>query len=205
MDLDVQNISKEKLEETVSDLLDSAPFRDILRARGIAIDRWSAPKQSETTQWWKLGLAVPASDVLRHTKLEFSRRGMKERAVFEALDPDVIRAHRLTPIMANHYDAHAAYEQKVGALIFRTATQARDVFDLNLLLNSGVDRRISDRALSARIAEAESKAMSVTFDVFKAQVLSYLHPEYQAQWDSEPVWEDAVLSVVDALSSGGGE
>ena len=71
MDMDVQNISKEKLEETVSDLLDSAPFRDILRARGIAIDRWSAPKQSETTQRWKLGLAVPASDVLRHTKLEF--------------------------------------------------------------------------------------------------------------------------------------
>ncbi len=205
MDLDVQNIARENLEETVSDLLDSTPFRDILRVRGIAIKRWSAPKQTETTQRWKLGLAVPDSDVLRHTKLEFSRKGMKTGAVFEALDPDVIRAHQLTPIMANHYDAHAAYEQKVEALITRTATQARDVFDLNLLLNSGVERRISNRALSARLAEAESNAMSVTFDVFKAQVLSYLHPEHQAQYDSEPVWEDAVLRVVDALSSGGGK
>ena len=205
MELDVQKIVREKLEETVSDLLDSTPFRDILRVRGIAIERWSAPKQTETTQRWKLGLAVPDSDVLRHTKLEFSRRGMKRGAVFEALDPEVIRVHQLTPIMANHYDAHAAYEQKVEALITRTATQARDIFDLNLLLNSGVDRRISNRALSARLAEAESNAMSVTFDVFKAQVLSYLDPEHQAQYDSEPVWEDAVLRVVDALSSGGGK
>ncbi|MFQ5792641.1 MAG: nucleotidyl transferase AbiEii/AbiGii toxin family protein [Acidobacteriota bacterium] len=205
MDLDVQNIAREKLEETVSGVLDSRPFRDILRVRGIAIERWSVPKQTETTQRWKLGLAVTDSDVLRHTKLEFSRRGMRTGTVFEAVDPQVIKAHELSPIMANHYDAQAAYEQKVEALITRTTTQARDVFDLNLLLNSGVDRRISNRALRARLAEAQSNAMSVTFDVFKSQVLSYLHPERQAQYDSEPVWEDAVLRVVDALSKGGEE
>ncbi len=202
LDLDVENIAKEKLEETVNDLLDSTPFRDILRVRGLAIKRWSAPKQTEPTQRWKLGLAVPDSDVLRPTKLEFSRRGMKKGTVFEALNPEVIKAHQLTPIMANHYDAHAAYEQKVEALIRRPATRARDVFDLSLLLNSGVDSHISNRALSADIARAETNAMSVTFDVFKAQVLSYLDSEHQAQYDSETVWEDAVLRVVEALSSG---
>jgi hypothetical protein len=105
--------------------------------------------------------------------------------------------------MANHYAAHAAFEQKVEALITRKTTQARDVFDLNLLLNSGVDPHISNASINDRLEVAQSNAMSVTFDVFKAQVLSYLHPDYQAQYDSEPVWDDAVLRVVEALSSRG--
>ncbi len=200
MDLDIQNISLEKLEETVSGVLDSGPFRDILRVRGLGIERWSAPKQIETTQRWKIGLAVSGSDVSCHTKIEFSRRGIKAGAVFEAVDPLVIQAHGLSPIMSNHYAAQAAFEQKVEALITRKTTQARDVFDLNLLLNSGVEPYVSKASMKARLAEAQTNAMSVTFDLFKAQVLSYMHPDYQPQYDSEPVWDDAVLRVVEALS-----
>ena len=39
----------------------------------------------------------------------------------------------MTPILANHYTPRAAYRQKVEALITRSVTQARDVFDLYLL------------------------------------------------------------------------
>jgi predicted nucleotidyltransferase component of viral defense system len=202
MDLDVQNIGVDKLEQTVSGVLESRPFRDILRVRGLGIERWSAPKQTETTQRWKFGLVVPDSEVLCHTKIEFSRRGIKAGAVFEAVDPQVINDHKLSPLMANHYAAQAAFEQKVEALITRKTTQARDIFDLNLLLNSGVEPRISNASTKARLADAQANAMSITFDVFKAQVLSFLHPDYQAQYDSEPVWDDAVLGVVEAL---GGE
>ena len=102
--------------------------------------------------------------------------------------------------MSNHYAAHAAFEQKVEALITRKTIQARDVFDLNLLLNSGIEPHVSNASMKARLADAQTNAMSVTFDMFKAQVLSYLHPDYQAQYDSEPVWDDAVLRVVEALS-----
>jgi predicted nucleotidyltransferase component of viral defense system len=200
MDLDVRDIATGKLEETVSGILDSRSFRDILIVRGIAIERWSASKQTETTQRWKLGLAVSSSDVSLHTKIEFSRRGMRNGTLFEAVDPQLIKEHKLSPIMSNHYGTRAAFEQKVEALITRRITQARDVFDLNLLLNSGVEPDIPSSSMTARLGIAQSNALSVTFDVFKAQVLSYLHPDYQAQYDSEPVWEDTVLRVVEALS-----
>ncbi len=200
MDMDVHDIPKDKLRGIVAGILKSKPFAQILQVHGIIIGRWSEPKQTETTQRWKAGLTVSGSDVLLPTKIEFSRRGMKGNTVFEAVDPELIRNYRLSPIMANHYDSHSAYEQKVAALITRSAPQARDIFDLNLLLDAGVDRTLSGSKLKSRLHEAVSNAMTVTFDIFKSQVLSYLHPDYQKQYDSEDVWDEIVLKVVEALN-----
>jgi hypothetical protein len=47
--------------------------------------------------------------------------------------------------------------------------------------------------------EAQQNAMSVSFDIFKAQVLAFLAPEYQPPYDAPQVWDDLVLRVVDAL------
>ena len=200
IDLDIHAVPKDKLRDTVTGILKSKPFEQILQVRGFRIERWSEPKQTETTQRWKLGLSLSGSDMSYHTKIEFSRRGMKGNTIFEALEPEIIRSYRLSPIMLNHYDVHTAYEQKVEALVTRSTPQARDIFDLNLLLNTGVDKSISDTKLKKRLPEAESKAMSLSFDVFKSQVLSFLHPDYQAQYDSPPLWDEMVLKVVEALS-----
>ncbi len=201
MDMDIHDIPKDKLRDTVAGILKSKPFTQILQIHGIIIGRWSEPKQTETTQRWKAGLTVSGSDVMLPTKIEFSRRGMKGNAVFEAVDPELIRNYLLSPIMANHYDSHSAYEQKVEALITRKATQARDIFDLNLMLGAGVDRTLSGSKLKSRLHEAVSNTMSVTFDIFKSQVLSYLHPDYRKQYDSESVWDEIVLKVVEALNN----
>ncbi len=50
-----------------------------------------------------------------------------------------------------------------------------------------------------RWREAQQNAMSVSFDTFKAQVLAFLAPEYQAQYDAPQVWDDQVLRVFEAL------
>lgn len=200
MDMDIQTIPKDKLQSIMAGILKSKPFAQILQVHGIMIGRWSEPKQTATTQRWKVGLTISGSDILLPTKIEFSRRGMKGNTVFEAVDPELIRNYHLSPIMANHYDSHSAYEQKVEALITRSTTQARDIFDINLLLNTGLDRNISGSKLRSRLREAESNVMSVTFDIFKSQVLSYLHPDYQKQYDSASVWDDMVLKVVEALN-----
>ena len=39
------------------------------------------------------------------------------------ITPQLIKDHELSPILANHYAAHAAFEQKVGALITRKITE----------------------------------------------------------------------------------
>ncbi len=203
-DLDViPTFPKEKLQDRVVSILNSTPFRQILQIHGIRIDRWSDPKQTDTTQRWKLMLAIDRSDLMLPTKIEFSRRGLELGTVFEPVDAEVVREYQLSPIMLNHYDAHAAYEQKLEALVTRSITQARDIFDLNLLLNTGVDKSISNQNLKSRLNKAQGNALSITFDVFKSQVLSYLHPEYREQYDSSSLWESVVLNVVEAIGEAG--
>ncbi len=203
MDIDIQTlpptVPRDRLRKTVAGILTSKPFAQILQVHGMTIGHWSEPKQTTTTQRWKVGLSVSGSGILLPTKIEFSRRGMKGGTLFGAVDPGLVREYHLSPIIASHYDGSSAYEQKVDAIVSRVETQSRDIFDLNLLLNSDVDRKISNTRLRKRLHEAESNVLSVTFDIFKSQVLSYLPHEYQRQYDSASVWDDMRLKVIEAL------
>ena len=144
-------------------------------------------------------LNVTGIDVLLNTKTEFSRRGVSEEQAFESIDPLLAETYSLTPILANHYTAPAAYRQKVEALITRSTTQARDIFDIYLLLSRGVDSRLDAFKLKHRLGEAASNAMSMTFDIFNGQVLSYLHPDHQSIYNSQEMWDSMVLKVVEAI------
>lgn len=62
--------------------------------------------------------------------------------VFELVDPELIRTYRLNPIIANHYSADIAFQQKFEALLNRNISQARDIFDMHLLLPSGAHQNI---------------------------------------------------------------
>lgn len=199
MDLDVQTEPVDVLREKVGGILGSTPFRQILRARDMEIGHVTESKQTETTQRWKLSLVVRGIDLPLPTKIEFSRRGFDAAARFESVDADVIRRYSLVLLMTNHYPAETALRQKIQALVSRRVTQARDVFDLHVLLASGADTASVRDVDAAAREEAQARAMSVDFDQFKGQVMAYLAPEWQAQVDSEDVWDGMVLGVVDAL------
>jgi predicted nucleotidyltransferase component of viral defense system len=196
MDLDVGEVGTLVLREKVREVLASRPFADILGARRIRIEHVTEHRQAER---WKLGLRVDGAPMPLPTKIEFSRRGLEEGVVFGSVDPDVVRVHQLPPLMASHYDAAAAFRQKAGALAGRRQTQARDVFDLHRLHAAAgaasalehVDARVIDRACA--------NAMSVDFGMFKSQVLAFLLPKEQAQFDSASVWDTIVLEVVESL------
>jgi predicted nucleotidyltransferase component of viral defense system len=197
MDIDVgPGLPKDRLEDLVGRILVSKSFKDLLALRRIRIEEHSAPKQTNTTQRWKFGLAVDQSPMLLRTKIEFSRRGMGGEIAFDPVDPLLVQAYELTPLLASHYTPGSAFEQKVNALAHRREVQARDVFDLDLLLNSGAR---SGSVSNVLCDQAKENALSVTFGMFKAQVLSFLAPEYQNQYDSSEVWDSLVLRVVDAL------
>ena len=198
MDLDVQKVPRDVLQEKVRLILNAKPFSQILQVRDIQITHLAEPKQTDTTQRWKLMLRTTDSAAPLHTKIEFSRRGMPAEPLFEPVDPELIRSYRLAPILASHYPGEIAYRQKVGALANRTLTQARDVFDLYLLINSGVKTELPDELKKCRL-KAQENAMSVTFATFKSQVLAYLPVECRAQYDSDSVWETMQLTVVEAL------
>ena len=199
MDLDLGEIGAGAFRDKVRELLASRPFAQILEARGIAIERVSEPKQTDTTQRWKLGLRVQGAAAPLPTKIECSRRGLEDGVVLGSVDPIVARAYRLPPFMVNHYDATAALRQKIGALAGRRETQARDVFDLHHLLAGGASLPAATGRDADVVDRARANALSVDFGAFKSQVLAYLEPEAQAQYDSPATWDTIVLGVVEAL------
>lgn len=202
MDLDAQTVSRDLLQERIRLILNSKPFSQILKANGLSVVHWTEPKQTDTTQRWKLSLRADGSAALLPTKIKFSRRGMPGERRFEPVDPDLIRTYRLTPIMASHYPTEIAYQQKVGALAHRALTQARDVFDLYWLISSGAKTALPGDLQQCR-QKAQENAMSVTFATFKSQVLAYLSVSHREQYDSESVWETVQLTVAEALGSSG--
>ena len=197
IDLDVQSTPVDVLRDRVEQILKGVSLARILEARGLAIAQCSAPKQTETTQRWKLTLTARGSALPLHTKIEFSRPGEGDPVAFGPVDSLLIREYQLTPILASHYTPEAAFRQKINALIHRSQTQARDIFDLDHLLRSGVSTQ--GMALPPQWQEAQQNALAISFDVFKSQVLSFLAPEYQAQYDTPQVWDDLVLRVVEAM------
>src|SRR5262249_33676354 len=134
LDLDVVVLSPRTLKGRVDRLLGSPALTLPLKTRGIAVTNVSAPKQTETTQRWKLGLNVEGRSVPLRTKIEFSRRnaGDTERLV-EPVDRQMALRYQIPPPVVQHYAAATAVRQKIEALLGRPATQARDVFDLQLL------------------------------------------------------------------------
>ena len=98
MDLDLGEIGAGAFRDRVREILASRPFTQILEARGIAIERVSEPKQTETTQRWKLGLRVQGVAAPLPTKIECSRRGLEDGVVLGSVDPAVARALPAAPV-----------------------------------------------------------------------------------------------------------
>ncbi len=198
IDLDVVVISKETLENKVDRLLKSPVVTAPLLSRGVRLGDISSPKQTETTQRWKIGLTVERGVVPLRTKIEFSRRDAIADVAFEMVPAQVLAPYGLTPMLATHYRAPAAIVQKINALAGRPEPQARDVFDLNLLF-AHPDAAETKLPAKARRMAAIENAMSVSFDDYSSQVLAYLEPAQAALYDSKVAWETMQDSVVARL------
>jgi hypothetical protein len=199
MDLDIGTVPVDVLRDKVNTILSGNIFKTVLELRGLAVEHVTEHKQTETTQRWKFGLIVPRSGPPVPTKIEFSRRGLDEGSVFEPVAPGIIRFYELPPLMANHYPAPIAWRQKIGAVLSRSATQARDIFDLDLLLGSGL---LTDPVAGAGkhdLAQVKESVLAMDFGQFKSQVVAYMEPDLQPQYDSDEAWDAMRWRVIEAL------
>ena len=201
MDLDIHTMAVATLRNNVSRLLEAQSFAQSLRAHGIEIARTSLPKQTETTQRWKLTLRITESAVEVPTKIEFSRRGLEGEKAVEPVDPGIIRAYRLYPVIVQHYCVHTAFAQKILALALREQAQSRDVFDLKQLLDAGGAEQPLPATAAAHLPKAIDHALAVDYDAFAGQVLAFLEPEYQEHYRNRKVWAQLQVQVVGALEA----
>ena len=201
MDLDIRTMSVGTLRNNISRLLEAASFTQALRAQGIEIARTSLPKQTATTQRWKLTLRSAESGAEVPTKIEFSRRGLDDEKAVEPVDAAIIRTYRLYPVIVQHYSVHTAFAQKVSALALREQVQSRDVFDLKLLLDAGGAERPLQATAAANLAPAIDNAIAVDYDAFAGQVLAFLEPDYQEHYGNRKVWAELQGQVVEGLEA----
>lgn len=202
MDLDVVVIAKDTLKNKVERLLKSPAVTTPLKTHGLTIVETSAPKQTETTQRWKVGLLRSGNELPVRTKVEFSRRDDIEGAKYEAADREVLRPYGLTPLLATHYTTEAAIRQKLHALAARTEPQARDVFDLSMLLARPETTHLALEATSKKwLDDAIDHAMGLSFDEYASKVVAYLEPSHAEVYAGREAWEAMQEDVVARLEA----
>jgi len=198
MDMDARGIEVAQLKDTVMKIITSPVFQDNLKSFGIASitpPDIAKAKQTETTQRFKLHLVLPSGEDL-FTKIEFSRRGFAGNTVVEAVDNAILRAYKLAPVLAPHYDIHAAVAQKTRALADRATVQARDIFDLYVLSSQyPADAKNPDQIDPGVITKACERVFEVEFGQFRDTVVSYLSAEDQAVYARPQAWEEIRLKT----------
>ena len=207
MDLDVTGLPVERLASAVMTVLRGRAFLDSVESYGISGVRppnLSTAKQTETTQRFKIHLLTASGEDL-FTKVEFSRRGIRGHPVVEMVPDSALRAYRMTPLWVPHYDLASTILQKIDALASRAAVQARDIFDLHVLISGISSPELKAMpAGPAAIKKARERLFEVDFDVFRDTVLSYLAPEDRRSYDRPAAWDDVRLRVAGFLETLGG-
>jgi hypothetical protein len=198
MDLDIKGIGSFKLKDIVMDILLSKTLSATVRT--FNIEKIIPPditkaKQTETTQRFKVHLINSAGEDL-FTRIEFSRRKLDQPIKTESVSSVILQLYKLSCIIVSHYPAQVAITQKISALVHRREPQARDIFDLHLLLPwLKESRAIIDAMPKNVIRKAYEHVFDIDFNVFRNTVLSYLSDEEQALYNRREVWEEIQLKT----------
>ena len=199
IDLDVEGVAAWRLNEKIEALLSSPQIALLLRSAQLDLVERSNPKRTETTQRWKIGLAAPGHSELIRTKVEFSYREGEGAYRVEPIPRRIVEPYALRSPLVPHYVDEAPAEQKVLALAGRSETQARDVFDLDLLLRRSA---LAPGALDPEILTAAvDRAMRLPYAAFQDQVLPFLEPEAVELYRGEASWEQMQTFVAERLEA----
>jgi len=194
-DLDLDEDRSWRFVEAVTEVLASPALKRLLAVPGIAIDHdtTALKKDTKTTKRWRAFFAAPGHDERLRTKIEFSLRNGETRLELATVPNEIARPYALRPPSVQHYLIGAAIKQKIEALAKRPETQARDVFDLELLFRR---ESVTEGDVSNTLRKAAADAaVALTYADFEAQVRPFLDSDVAAMYD-QPTWETMQHFVV---------
>jgi predicted nucleotidyltransferase component of viral defense system len=204
MDLDISGITVGELKGLVMKILQAQLFRESFYAFGIKEiipPDMRVAKQTQTTQRFKVHLITLSGEDL-FTKIEFSRRGFTGNVIAESVSAAILRDYKLPPLITVHYDVGSAMAQKINALSLRAAIQARDIFDLYVLLSqvdSNTFKGLKTMPCRAVLSRAYERIFEVNFEMFKDTVVSYLSDEDQNIYANVSSWEEIKLKTANFI------
>ena len=179
MDLDVFGGGVDTLKKNGYKIIEDISFQRNLSVFGITalqVGDKDKAKHTDTVQRFKVNLKT-VSGVVLPTKIEFSQiQQVKKYVVQEKVDPTVSNVYNKIGFLCPHYSAEAAFLQKILAVAGRSETQARDLFDLDLIHSEfSINQVLIKADLTTELLNlAITKADLITYDDFKGQVLEYI-------------------------------
>jgi hypothetical protein len=188
-------------------ILDDAAFLRSLRVFDIAAIEVNDPakaKHTETTQRFACSL-VRSSGVRLPTEVEFSRRtdDPGDAAASELIDDAIALPYRKLAFLCRHYRGSAAVTQKIQALAGRAVTQARDVFDLGILIRGGhLDAAAAEGVLrDAPVKQAIACLMELHWNDYDGQVVEYLDADSRTEYGKRDGWVALQNLVYESLQN----
>jgi len=207
MDIDVLAGSVATLKKNGYKILNDRAFRRNLCSFDIAdieINDPAKAKQTDTTQRFRFGLVTSAGNRLP-TKVEFSRRNDSQDGESEVaqIDAEIARRYRKLAYRCPHYTGAAAVVQKLRALAGRPVTQARDVFDLAILIQGGhCPSQPKSKLLSNKeYAEALDCLMSLGWEDYEGHVVEFLDEGSREEFGDKSAWERLQNQVLNELEA----
>ena len=202
IDLDGMSDRSRAIRGCIEALFDDRDLRSKLRKLGIrGLDPGEGPnKDTRTTFRYKFGVLMPGR-IRYPTKIEVSFRDPhpQDRVAVGTPGADIARRYDVVGALdVPHYDRRAAARQKVEALAGRRIVQARDVFDLDLLLRQ--DRSTFEAFLAEGLGAdvlvtAYERALELTYEEYEGQVLEFLEPEIRPEFSRPAIWDEMRLRV----------
>jgi len=212
MDLDVLGGAVPTLRKNGYKLLHDGAFHRTLRTYGISdieINDPAKAKHTQTTQRFRVRLVTSGGERLP-SKVEFSRRILSDyggadsegqNRVVDQIDTELARRYQRLSFRCQHYSGESAVIQKVLALAGRPVTQARDVFDLDILQRGGFARGIQlQRSVGPQECSLALQNLdALTFDDFSGQVVEFLDEEHRREYGNLAAWDAMVGQARDLL------
>lgn len=192
IDLDIVSIPAVTLKAKIRKILDHRALMEKLKYCGVTGLTATEPKQTETTQRWKIQLLLPGGGSLS-TRIECSRRVKTLTGVeSEVPSAEILGLHRTIPFVCRHYAPEAMVRQKLEALASPVKNACRDLFDLHHLLT------YAKASPQKPAADALEKIGSFRFSHFQEEVLPFLPADLAKHYGKENFEKlrKAVLSLL---------
>jgi len=199
LDLDYLGRKFSRFGERMDGVLVSRQLSELLRLRDIELRfEGRRAKDTETVKRWKFQLGRPGMETAS-SKIEFSNRGSTAAPVLEQMDTELARRLGGVAVRVKHYLPPDAIEQKIRALADRSATEPRDVFDLDHLFRQYPDALAQSRPDPKKMLAAKERAMDIPYDDYKTLVGEFLQEDFAELYATEQAWTDMVLRVIEQL------
>lgn len=193
IDLHANGASKERVHALVTNAISDLKKLNILDNLRV-----SEPKQTDTTQRWKINGQVGETPV--HLTVEVSRRGLVPKELVQSVKYER-KGLGVPPAIIESFSPTAIAAAKFEALSSVTRESPRDFFDMDLLISMQAEPPVhifagnySDEELRKKLEIIAEKIDKMDYDTIKSTLVPSLSPELRKNFGREQ-WESMCINA----------